>query len=222
MRRSLEILAGATLLALIVACAGPQLSQDASPDELKTRGIVVVSVTHDQASGARVAPVFYVNQRLGFDAAERRQLRSRETIAGIPVRSDFGDVYGQVYVLSMEPGTHQIDSWHTSGGNLRLSPRHPPPPLRFVVKAGEVIYLGNLNVNHETGRGLFGMPVLSFALPEVRDHRVIDIPVAENKAPLIKGKVVVNLLPLGAWHAGSIDTVQQVDQPPVYIPPAKK
>jgi hypothetical protein len=212
---------GATLLALIAACAGPQLSQDASPDELKTRGIVIVSVTHDEASGARVAPVFFVNQRLGFDA-QRRQLRSRENIGGIPMRSDFGDVYGRVYVLSMQPGTHQIDGWYTASGNLRLSPRYPPPPLRFVVKAGEVIYLGNLNVNHEMGRGLFGLSVLTFALPEVRDHRAIDIPVAENKAPLIKGKAVVNLLPLGAWHAGNTDTTQQADQPPAEVPPAKQ
>jgi hypothetical protein len=189
------------LMSLLTGCAGPQVSQDTSPADLKDRGIVIISVTHNYEAGASAKPVFYVNQKLPSNSLERRQLRSRPDVLGIPSRSDFGDVYGQVYVLSVEPGTHQIDGWMTIGGNLQFTPRYPPPPLRFEVKAGDVLYIGNLNMNHDMGRGLFGISRIVGVSPEVRDHRVIDIPVAEGKAPIIKGRVVVNLLPLGVWQA---------------------
>ena len=131
MRNIMNSFLVAVILSFVAACAGPQVSENTSSVELKDRGIVIVSVTHNYEAGARGNPTFYVNRRHPSNSLERRQLKSRPNVAGIPTRSDFGDVYGHVYVLSMEPGTHQIDGWMTIGGNLQFTPRYLPPPLRF-------------------------------------------------------------------------------------------
>ena len=210
----------AALLAGLLGCAGPQVSESTSLSDVKDKGIAIVSVTHDYTTGARANAIFYLKNDQTFGAFEQRQLHSRPNIAGIPRRSDFSGVYGQVYVLQMDPGSYQIAGWMTRNGALHASPRYPPPPLHFDIKAGEVIYIGNLNLNHSMGRSLFGIPVLASVMAEVRNHETADIPIAEQKAPLVKGRVVSRLLPIGPWHGGNTDMDQTNELPTVPNQPA--
>ena len=205
--------------ALLLGCAGPQVAKDATPESTKDRGVVVVSVTHDAETGRRARALFTLDrQAKQFDT---RLLRSVEEVMGIPKGSDFDDERGRVYVLDVEPGVHSVDSWQSAGDTVRIVPRSAPPPLRFEVKAGEVIYIGNLNLNHTTGRNVFGMSVIAGALPEVRDRRDLDLAIAERKVPAIKGRVQVKLLPLGPWSDGAVERRIESVPPALMVPPVK-
>lgn len=208
------------LSAALLGCAGPQVAKDASLESIKGRGVVVVSVTHDAETGRRSRAQFVIDR--GTGSFEPRLLRSREDVLGIPKSSDFDEVHGRVYVLDFEPGIHSVDGWQSAGEAIRIAPRNAPQPLTFEVKAGEVIYIGNLNLNHVSGRNLFGMSVVAAAFPEVRDQRDLDLSIAEAKVPSIKGRAQVRLLPLGPWSvdAGQDRRVESV--PPSLLVPAAK
>jgi hypothetical protein len=199
---------------LLLACAGPQVAKDTPLSAIQGRGVVIVSVTHDYETGRRAKPIFFIDR----NTLDARSLRSIEEVMGIPRSSDFEDIYGQVYVLDVEPGVHYVDGWQTVSGDLRVTPRTPPPRLPFEVKAGEVIYIGNLNMNHASGRSLLGIPTIAAAFAEVRDRQQIDLSIAERKAPSTKGRAQVRLLPLGPWIGTTTDVERRVD-PPVYVPP---
>ena len=205
--------------ALLLGCAGPQVAKEATAESIKDRGIVVVSVTHDAETGRRASAVFVVDQQA--KTMETRVLRSVEQVMGIPKGSDFEEERGRVYVLDVEPGVHSVDSWQSAGESVRIAPRNAPAPLRFEVKAGEVVYIGNLNLNHTTGRNLFGMSVVAGALPEVRDRRELDLAIAERKVPSIQGRVQVRLLPLGPWSDGAVERQVESVPPALMVRPVK-
>jgi hypothetical protein len=220
MERSRCALLAVVLGAFLVGCAGPQVAKDATPESIKGRGVVVVSVTHDAETGrkSRAAFVFDKNSK----TFETRLLRSVEDVLGIPKGSDFEDHPGRVYVLDLEPGVHSVDGWSSRGDMAQLAPRHALAPLTFEVRAGEVIYIGNLNLNHTLGRNLFGLPVVAHASAEVRDRREMDLALAERKVTSLKGRVQARLLPLGTWGAPAADTDRKIQMPPgLMVPPVK-
>lgn len=208
----------ASLFAVVVlaGCAGPQVSTETTPEAIQGLGVVVVSVTHDAETGRKGRAGFVIDR--GVKAYEPRILRSIEEVLGVPRGSDFEDVHGRVYVLDMKPGIHKVSSWFAQSGMSRIAPRQDPAPLTFEVKAGEVVYIGNLNLNHQLGRSPLGFSVVGGAQPEVRDRSEIDVPIAEEKVPSIKGRVLVRLLPVGAWSLDSADDVKRTnDLPPAFF-----
>ncbi|WP_432721185.1 hypothetical protein R0381_002655 [Jeongeupia wiesaeckerbachi] len=71
---------------------------------------------------------------------------------GDEVRSPNGpNVAGKRFLLNLVPGRYQLmhvqGSWHTDeGGRSRTQPMWLPLGQTFSVQAGEVVYLGNVNV----------------------------------------------------------------------------
>lgn len=219
--RSLGSLAAVLLSFVLWGCAGPQVSKEATPAAIQGRGVVIVSVTHDADTGRRSKAHFFIDQQ--SKQFETRVVRSVEEMLMITKGSDFDDVHGRVYVLDVEPGLHSIDSWQSAGQAVRITPRVAPAPMRFEVKAGEVVYIGNLNLNHSMGRNLLGISVVASAQPEVRDRRDLDLPIAESKVPSIKGQVQVRLLPLGPWTDRSTGTDRRIETvPPSLLVPPKQ
>ena len=62
---------------------------------------------------------------------------------------------GELKLLSLPPGDYEFISWSAlaSRGNVGLTivtttwrPVDPPPPLLFSVKAGQITYVGNLDI----------------------------------------------------------------------------
>ena len=94
--------------------------------------------------------------------------------------------------------------------------------LTFDVKAGEVVYLGNLNMNHRLARGFLpGLWMAVSGTPEVRDRSAIDISLAERKVPTLKDRIALRLLPLGTWGEPNTATVPRAD-PIIILPPPVK
>lgn len=146
-----------------------------------------------------------------------------DAVPGIAGGSAFQDSYGQLLVLALPSGKHEIDSWQiTNGTGLRIFSKEKPVPLVFEVSKGQIKYLGNLHANLQTGKNLFGMTITGNGFPEVRDQGKRDIPMLEEKYPQFKGKVAIDLLPLGPW-VRSAETLRRVDPPvPVLPMPVKR
>ncbi|MCW7540138.1 hypothetical protein OOT46_20090 [Aquabacterium sp. A7-Y] len=220
--RYLGLLWVAALAALLSACAGPSLAPPAEAGALAGKAVVILSATHSEDAGSWADVSFF------FDRSKpetRTTLHSKETALTIPLPSDFDDLYGRVYVLTLPPGQHQIDAWNVVGGRTQsfVTPQPPPPPLSFEVSAGEVLYLGNLHMNIRMASvGLGGWaPVDGY--PEVRDRRELDIAVAEKKHPVLQGKVSTRLLPLGPWLSEEARTERRVEPRVIpVVPPLRK
>lgn len=201
--------------ALSSACMTQQVSGPLSETRVAASAIVIVSATHDNAVGRSARAIFYIDHAEGF--TKQRLLHTIEDVVGIPTGSDFGDLYGKVYVLELEPGKHSVDFWQVPTAGGRLMPREKPVPLDFIVEAGETIYLGNLHMHIARGRNVFGMSVAGDAVPEIRDRREVDLAVAERKVPGINSRAVVRTLPLGSWGRPTDQTQRRID-PPMLVP----
>jgi hypothetical protein len=201
-----RVLTSIAVLLAASGCATSSVDKDFSLAQHPQDGIVVVSVSHDlnDAVGNAKAIFYYTSQE---SDANRGQLESKaESFPGISKRSEFGDVNGRLLVFNLPQGAYKLTSWQISSGNLYVRPRNEPTPLSFSVKAGEVKYLGNLHAHLKNGNNLVGLPVLAGGYPEIRDERMRDITLLQERFPQFKDKVIVDLLSLGPWVNPSVSS----------------
>jgi hypothetical protein len=204
----------------LVGCAARSVRSDYAMTPDSTEGIVIVSISHDDAGGRRTKATFFLDGGglLGGDGKLLRSLPER--VPGFTGGSSFEDCYGQVLALSLPAGRHQIDGWSIAANmGLHISPKQKPAPLVFDVVAGKIVYLGNLHAHLLMGKNVFGVTIVGDSTPEVRDERTRDIPIIEESHPQFKGKIVATLLPLGAWTTNS-DTVRTID--PILVTPTRR
>lgn len=183
---------------LLAACAGNPVSQKTHPAELAGKAVIVFSVSHDLQAGNGSKALVHMN--LG-DIGQRATLSSIDDTLGIPHANEFKTRRGHVYVLEVEPGWHQFDSWQVAatGGGYRLFPKSEPKPLQFEVRKGQAVYLGNLHAHLQLGRNVFGLPVTNNAAIVLLNQAQEDIPLAEAKVPSLRGKIEIRLLKQGPW-----------------------
>lgn len=204
---------------VLVGCAAKSVQRDYVLDEKSGKGIVVVSVSHDQRGSRALHSIFYVDQSEGL-VPEHLILKSLgESFPGIVKASEFKDSYGQVLALELPAGQHRVDSWKAfRQAGIEVRPRDKPPALDFEVVAGKILYIGNLHLLLEGGRNIFGIPVVSDAHPEVRDMRLRDIAMIEKKYPQFRNQIGIALLPLGPWPEEH-DTSRMAS--PLFLPVTK-
>jgi hypothetical protein len=213
-----RILVAAALPALLAACAGTRVSQDATPAQLADKAVVVLSVSHDSGAAGAANAIFYLDNE---DLVHRVVMKSmQDTIPGMAVKSDFADRYGHLFVLEVTPGHHTIAAWQVASGGYRLSSAHRIAPLEFDVAAGQALYLGNLHAQLVLGhKTLFGHRVASDAHPIVADRGDEDIPLAIANSPALKDRLQPALLPLGPW--GDSETTGRFDSVAPVLPVKK-
>jgi hypothetical protein len=160
--------------------------------EEKGRGVVVLSVSHDLVDPSETGAYFFMDEK---EIGLRGML-------GTPLRghaSDFKTRHGQVQILSLEPGMHTIERWQLKTTINMRKPKILPAPLAFLVKEGEIVYIGNLHLRLQLESGFLNAVVIKAAVPVIQDHSVEDIEVAEQRAPNLRNRITVRLLPLGPW-----------------------
>ncbi|MFH1871862.1 MAG: hypothetical protein ABIK82_04420 [Pseudomonadota bacterium] len=183
---------------LLIGCSGVPIRSDITVKELANKSIAVLSVTDDIQAGEHTYTYFYLNpdwysQRVTFGSVKNDLLLQP---------SDFKDRRGHVYIQELEPGTHEFNGWQVVR-TARIFPNPMPPPMRFQIRKGEVLYLGNLHARIILSEDSHGRKVLQKIIPTVEDRRLVDIAIAEALAPALKGQIRVELLPLGPWtHDG--------------------
>jgi len=178
-------------------CTARSVGNDFTLSNEKSEGVVILSVSHD-LSGRNANAIFYLD---GLPAQGGSTLVSADdAIPGVHRKSEFTDSRGRLLVLALPPGRHVINYWQISNGTgLRIFPKESPPPLEFDVVSGHVKYIGNLHANLQIGKNVFEIPITADGYPEVIDRQARDLPLFESRYPQLKGKVTVDLLPIGPW-----------------------
>ena len=210
------LITASLIIVTLAGCATKSIQSDFTFSKEQTEGIVILSISHDLAGPRGTKAIFYMD---GGDIGGSMLFSVDDVILGIPGRGEFKDSHGHLLVLALSPGKHMIDSWQiTNGSGLRIFPKEKPKPLEFEVVSGKVKYLGNLHAKLQTGKNIFGITITGNGYPEVIDRQTRDIPMFEEKYPQFKGKVALELLPLGPWVKSS-ETRKQTDL--IILPPAK-
>lgn len=216
--------AGALLCAAgLAGCAATSVDKAYVPSADKQEGVIVVSVTHEGARSSAAKAIVYLNG--GITGKNGQTLFSQvEAVPMIPKPkpSDFRSTMGYLYALPLPAGSHEFTNWQITGGTgARYFPKSAPP-LKFELKAGEVLYLGNLNGNMATGKNVFGMRIVAGGYVEVKDQFDRDMEAMDRLFPQLKGRVVKALLPVGPWIEASGELNQVIDPPPPVTPLPKK
>lgn len=184
----------------IIGCSTNSIRSDFRFDE-NAQGVAVFSVSNNKIAGkGRAAAIFYMNG----EATEEnyRQLESTEKgfLGGGVEDSEFSDVQGRLFAITLPAGDHELTSWKIfNGAGVHIRPRNEPTPLKFHMGNGEIKYLGNFHINIQMGKNIFGMKMIGGGWPEIRDEGVRDIAIFEERYPQFKGMVVNEVLKTGLW-----------------------
>jgi hypothetical protein len=208
----------AILVLLLHGCAGTPVRSNASAEDLQKKSVVILSVSHDIEAGDGAKAIFYLDESR---YPGRVVMMSVQDVLSIPTANEFKDRRGHLYVLELEPGPHVIDGWQVASAGARIFPKEEPAPLKFEIRQGEALYLGNLHARLALGqRAFFGARAAHGAIPVVMDQQEQDIALAEARVPALKGNIKIAMLPLGPWLRTS-ETVQRFDPVPVPVIPRK-
>ena len=107
---------------------------------------------------------------------------------------------GRLFVLEIEPGTHQLDYWSIRDNSVRLYPKVAPPPLEFEAAAGEILYLGNFHMTISTYKNFLGIRMPLGGEPLLRNKYERDLELFHKEYTQFRGQdVLVRVLRDGPW-----------------------
>ncbi len=116
------------------------------------------------------------------------------------VHAEFPGENGAVFLLEMPVGEHQLDHWYAREAYTTVTPDERRDPLKFHVREGEVLYLGNVLMGLTFGKNPLGAPVTTDVRPEIRHTFDRDLRVALATYPdLPRDRLRNEPLPAGAW-----------------------
>ncbi|HFC30203.1 MAG TPA: hypothetical protein ENJ44_04065 [Oceanospirillales bacterium] len=114
---------------------------------------------------------------------------------------------GRLLAIPLTPGGYQLVNWtllvsQIMGGYAYISPKTPPTPFDFNIKAGEVTYIGSLHLDTLTGKNLFGMKIPVGGRSSISNKQKTDIPLLEEKYPNLKKlPITINVPEKGGWNS---------------------
>jgi len=198
-----------TLLALLTGCANLPSGEPSQELANKINGVVAASVTFKKDTQTNNT-WYYIRKKGEADKDKFIRLSAvkpfstgLENLGSLPFigggSSTFAnrpDREGRVLAVSVEPGEYELYSWqlyiHLFNGYGYITHNVPPKPLTFMVKPGEVIYLGSLHGETIMGRNVFGLPVPGSGAPEIRDEYERDIPMLKARFPMLSDWLITS------------------------------
>ena len=177
---------------LLAGCAASSVSSDYNLDAQESKGLVVVSVTHDNRG-------YPTNRAQVFFTFDGDSLKDYVLVVSTNDKT-FEGLYGKLYVLEFPAGRHELSFWSAKNGSgADFYPRDTLKPLEFEVQPGSVTYTGNLHGNLVTGRNFLGITIVGDVIPEIRNQAERDIKLLLQTYPQFEGKIKIKPLPLGRW-----------------------
>ena len=106
-------------------------------------------------------------------------------IADVQQKNQFTRQHGQVFAMELPPGKYQLKNWQINSKmipanytNNKTTDNHYP---EFESKAGEIIYIGNINMNlKDSTKNFFGSFSFKNLTTEFSDKSKRDIPVLKD------------------------------------------
>jgi hypothetical protein len=208
MNRRLTILA---FSAMLTACATTDNVKPEAIDITKDNGYVLFTVTHDwgppalifkeRGMGSNVWLRVEFTNHFGKTATSYAQSNNSEGFT--TPSTSFEKLWGSYYVRELPPGTYALSSWEiwqvTGVGTRSFRPSKTPRPLAFEVQKGSITYIGNIHAGLQWGNNLFGIPLVTDVMPEIKNMADRDLPIIYNEYHQLRGRVKVAPLEAGLW-----------------------
>lgn len=213
------------LASLLAGCTNMPRGEPAASLNDSTKGIVMAAVSFKRTSMTNNS-WFYVRKKSSTEGGnDGIRLSAVDPLIGpftinlkqLPIlgnsSGDFPDMplrVGRVTAIALEPGEYELYAWglyvNAFGGYGYVTPKAPPPPLGFTVKAGEVTYLGALHGETIMGRNLVGLPVVASGYPIIEDKRSRDEPMFRSRFPMLANWPITSANLNGQlWVQGDVD-----------------
>ncbi len=112
--------------------------------------------------------------------------------------SDFPNEYSLLKVIEVPAGDVIVSGWAFRMYQSRYESTDASPSHKINVKAGDVVYLGNFNIEPHYGAGIFGVSQVKGATPSIRDQSQRDLTLFNQRYPQLPA-VINNQLPVGIW-----------------------
>lgn len=163
----------------------------------KEKGVILASIS----SSIKKSPTnisFYFQK-----AGEKREIGMFQEEPGSfskPI-NDFPDDpnrRGRLLAFEVDPGNYNLTKWKiyafTGAGHKYIEPKEPKP-LPFIVKPGEITYLGNLHVDIIYGENMFGFSIPAGGLSSIDNRADVDLQLLKDKYPNIRNWPIVISIP---------------------------
>jgi hypothetical protein len=189
-----------TILAALTGCATTQAPISINSKSNESTGVVVFAVSHDSVGGTRNNVRIFLNHGAFSGRSSGHDYESAEwPLIGFVRESDYPDVHGHLFVVTLPVGEHAFTSWSIANGSgLRILP-NAPPEYRFTVRANAVTYLGAFHGNLVRGKNVFGITITGDGFVSVSDQQARDLPLLLKRFPQFDSHVTVFKLPSGPW-----------------------
>lgn len=142
------------VLAVLAGCSSNVIKEDYSFSESIQKGVLLGSITYEGSYSE-----YGVHYRKVSEQKKDGYVSIGESVSLIPLHLfssmeiEQGDIEGEVFGLSLEPGLYEFYAWKVSSAGIKTKSTEPFS-LRFEVKPGKSIYIGNFNFTQTDSRGL--------------------------------------------------------------------
>lgn len=170
------VLLGVVAICLVACTNNRNIAFDEPLALERGTGLVVGSVTDECES------VGFMGKKWGKTTFSWENLGTGETGTFRPVTEDpledsqagglfrqFGCFRGQLIARKMPAGRYALTNWSIETGAYRYFGLDLEP-LRFNVKSGDIVYIGNLNMVLQYGENIFGMTMVAGGVPQINDY----------------------------------------------------
>ncbi len=184
------------VLLTVISCAAPNVSNKTTREKLAAtnKALLVFSMTQPLSSEKYGHSIFRFQREGSISGAIYAQTHDVMGLTPNPA-SEFPNFYGRVAAVEVPAGEYQVDSMFSTG-NGHYSVRGKTEKNTIQVKAGEVVYVGALNVKLTFGQSFLGVADVKQVEAEITDQRARDIPLFKQKYPAL-GEPEIRLFRLG-------------------------
>ncbi len=184
---------------LMLGCAATQVPSNQSLQADPKNGFVAFSVLHEPAANFVLNAIVYLD---GGVPKGGSHYSSNDSVAfSIARDSDYPDLMGHLFVVSLPAGVHQFTSWQIAHSNaIRVHANSPLPPLTFTVVPGEVKYLGAFRAKALLGKNVIGSTSIGGGVMTVEDGKERDLPILLQRYPQFRNGLKTELMQSGPWN----------------------
>lgn len=185
---------------ILTGCATKNLKATISPQELQTKNTAVLVLSLSQPVDSLdhgAATIFY--DAKGKKSVGRSWVETFNIDYGFTKPdSDVAGQYTLLKVVEVPAGQLDLMGWGFNAQGVRIESTKASPTLSLNLKAGEVVYVGNFELQPEYGENLFGMRVVNGALAFIHDQSQRDLALLKSRYPQFN-QVVVQQQAAGLW-----------------------
>jgi len=196
--------------ALLGGCAVSDIDGDPQAVQPTNRGLLVGSISYEgRYSG------YSVHYRGANGEEQRIQIGQGGMIPLSTTQSNFTDkrATGRAFAVPLAPGDYEFYQWTVQSGAWRLAST-APFSVRFTVKPGEAVYIGNFAFLQTDGRGLS----VTGARLDYRENAARDLPLLRKMFPILAEAQLTMTVPNGTDIVGLGGASQSTFTIPLPVP----